>query len=88
MRQCFFAVFLSVSICLCLAALPSAASDKSDKEQELKTLQAKISQLQETIGVKQDSKSTYLRQLKKIETSIGHISQKISASKKEIIQKN
>jgi septal ring factor EnvC (AmiA/AmiB activator) len=87
MRQCFFAVFLSVSICLCLAALPSAASDKSDKEQELKTLQAKISQLQETIGVKQDSKSTYLRQLKKIETSIGHISQKISASKKEIIQK-
>jgi septal ring factor EnvC (AmiA/AmiB activator) len=87
MRQCVPAVFLSVSLCLCLAALPSAASDKSDKEQELKALQTKITQLQETIGEKQNSKSAYVGQLKKIETSIGRISQKISASKKEIIHK-
>ena len=85
MRQCLLATFLSVS--LCLAALSSGASDKSDKEQELKALQAKISKLQETIEVKQDSKSAYVRQLKKIEISIGRVSQKISASNKQIIRK-
>lgn len=87
MRQYFPSIFLSVFLCLCLAVLPSAASDKSKKESELKALQAKISKLQETIAVKQDSKSAYLKQLKKIEQSIGNLSEKISASKKEIISK-
>jgi septal ring factor EnvC (AmiA/AmiB activator) len=87
MRQCLPAIFLTTFLCLCLAALPSAASDKSKKEAELKALQAKISKLQETIEVKQDSKSAYLKQLKKIERSIGNLSQKISASKKRILNK-
>jgi septal ring factor EnvC (AmiA/AmiB activator) len=87
MRQCFSAFFLSIFLCLCLAVLPSAASDKSKKEKELKALQAKISKLQETIEVKQNTKSSYEIQLKKIERSIGNISQKISASKKKIINK-
>ncbi len=85
MRQRFPAIFLSAFLCLCLAALPSAASDKSKKEGELKALQAKIAKLQETIGEKQDSKSTYVKQLKKIERSISNVSQKISTSKKKII---
>lgn len=87
MRQCFPAIILSIFLCLCLAIHPSAASDKSKKEKELKALQSKISKLQKTIGVKQDSKSAYVKQLKKIERSIGDISQKISASKKKIISK-
>jgi septal ring factor EnvC (AmiA/AmiB activator) len=87
MRQCFPAFFLSIFLCLCLAVLPSAASDKSKKEKELKALQAKISKLQETIEVKQNTKSSYVTQLKKIERSIGNISQKISASKKKIFNK-
>lgn len=87
MRQYSPAIFLPVFLCLCLAVLPAAASDKSKKEKELKALQAKISKLQETIGVKQDSKSAYLKQLKKIERSIGNLSQKISASKEKILNK-
>jgi septal ring factor EnvC (AmiA/AmiB activator) len=81
MRQSFPAIFL----CLYLAAFPSAASDRSMKEAELKTLQTKISNLQETISEKQDSKSAFVRQLKKIEHSISHISRKISASKNKIV---
>jgi len=88
MRRCLLATFISVS--LCFAALPSAASDKvdkADKEQELRALKTKITQLQKNIGVKQDNKSAYVKQLKKIETSIGRVSQKISISNKEISHK-
>jgi septal ring factor EnvC (AmiA/AmiB activator) len=85
MRQCFPAIFLSTFLLLCLATLPSAASDKSKKEDELRALQAKISNLQKTISEKQDSKSAYVKQLEKIERSISNVSQKISASKKKII---
>jgi septal ring factor EnvC (AmiA/AmiB activator) len=85
MKQSFPGIFLSVFLCLYLAALPSAASNKSIKEAELKNLRAKISHLQETISEKQDSKSAYIRQLKKIERSISKISQKISASKNKIV---
>jgi septal ring factor EnvC (AmiA/AmiB activator) len=85
MRQCFPAIFLSTFLLLCLATLPSAASDKSKKEDELRALQAKISNLQKTISEKQDSKSAYVKQLEKIERSISTVSQKISASKKKII---
>jgi septal ring factor EnvC (AmiA/AmiB activator) len=87
MRRCFPAFFLSVFLCLCLAALPSAANTKSKNEGALKALQAKIAQLQETIAVKQDSKSNYVKQLKAIERSIGNVSQAILASKKKIISK-
>jgi septal ring factor EnvC (AmiA/AmiB activator) len=85
MRQCFPAILLSTFLLLCLATLPSAASDKSKKEDELRALQAKISNLQKTISEKQDSKSAYVKQLEKIERSISNVSQKISASKKKII---
>ena len=87
MRQCFPAVFLSVCLCLCLAIFPAAASDKSNKEKELKALKSKIIKLQKTIGVKQENKSAYVKQLKKIERSIGDISQKISVSKKKILNR-
>jgi septal ring factor EnvC (AmiA/AmiB activator) len=87
MRRCFPAFFLSLFLCLCLAALPSAASTKSKNEAALKALQAKITQLQETIAVKQDSKSNYVKQLKEIERSIGNVSQSILGSKKKIISK-
>jgi septal ring factor EnvC (AmiA/AmiB activator) len=87
MKQYLPSIFLSIFLGLCLAVLPSAASDKSKKEGELKALQTKISKLQETIAVKQDSKSAYLKQLKKIERSIGDLSQKISVSKKKITSK-
>jgi septal ring factor EnvC (AmiA/AmiB activator) len=85
MRQSFPTIFLLAFLCLYLAAFPSAASDRSMKEAELKSLQTKISNLQETISEKQDSKSAFVRQLKKIELSISHISRKISASKNKIV---
>jgi septal ring factor EnvC (AmiA/AmiB activator) len=74
-------------LCLCLAIFPAAASDKSNKEKELKALKSKIIKLQKTIGVKQENKSAYVKQLKKIERSIGDISQKISVSKKKILNR-
>lgn len=85
MKQCCPAAFLSVCLCLCLAIFPAIASDKSDKEKELKALKSKIVRLQKTIGIKQENKSAYLKQLKDIEKNIGNISQKISVSKKKIL---
>jgi len=47
-------------------------------------LQSKISKLKKTIDVKQDSKSRYAAQLRKIEGQIGKVSKKIRATKKKI----
>ncbi|MFT5659302.1 MAG: septal ring factor EnvC (AmiA/AmiB activator) [Gammaproteobacteria bacterium] len=80
-------IFLSSFLSLCLIGLPSIASDKAKQERELKALQAKIGKLQNTIDVKQNTKSAYLKQLKNIEQSIGQVSQKIRASKKGITDK-
>ena len=87
MKVSFPAIFLSLLISLSLVALPASADEKTKKEQELKALQKKITKLQNTIEVKQDSKSAYVKQLKKIEQSIGKISQSIQGSKKKIILK-
>ena len=86
MRASVFAI-LPVFLTLCLVTLPSVASDKAKQEKDLKALQARIGKLQDTIRVKQDSKSAYVKQLKDIEQNIGAISQKIQASRKSIAGK-
>ncbi len=60
------------------------ADQKAQKEKQLKSLQSKIKKLKQTIDVKQDSKSRYAAQLRKIESKIGQVSKKISSTNKEI----
>ena len=73
---------LTLSFLLAPAALQ--ADQKSQKEKQLQALQSEISKLKKIIDVKQDSKSKFALQLRKIEGKIGELSKKISATRNEI----
>ena len=62
------------------------ADQKSQKEKQLQALQSEISKLKKVIDVKQDSKSRFAVQLRKIEGQIGELSKKIGSTKKQIKQ--
>ena len=62
----------------------SFASDKSEKQKKLTQLKTKIDKLRKTIEVKENSRSSYNRQLRSIEKQIGGISNKIRKSNKAI----
>ncbi len=62
----------------------SIADEKAAKEKQLKSLMRKIGKLKQTIDVKEDSKSRYIKQLKLIEGEIGGVNQKIRAADKKI----
>ncbi len=77
-------------VCLCLAT-GTMAADKATQEKQLKNVLQKIEKLKQTIDVKEDSKSQYIKQLKSIERKIGKINrdirgigQKISNKKSEL----
>lgn len=57
---------------------------KQQKQKELTTLQKKIKKLQQTIAVKQSSKSQYVKQLRSIEKNIGQINKQIRSTENEI----
>lgn len=80
-------LLLSVIITVALTTNPLLADEKSQKEKQLKTLQSKIEKLKKTIHVKQDSKSRYTAQLRKIEGKIGNVSVNIRATEKKIKQR-
>jgi len=63
------------------------ADSKTDKEKQLKALLLKIDKLKQTIDVKVDSKSRYLKQLKSIEGNIGKVSKKINTTGNKISNK-
>ena len=65
----------------------SMSGEKADKEQQLETMLRKIAKLKQTIDVKEDSKSRYIKQLKSIEKKIGKINQRIRATDKKIGRK-
>jgi len=69
-------VLFALLACLAVAPL-SIADDKSVKEKQLKTLLHKIDKLKQTIDVKENSKSRYIKQLKTIERSVGKVNLKI-----------
>ncbi|MBL7004194.1 MAG: peptidoglycan DD-metalloendopeptidase family protein [Gammaproteobacteria bacterium] len=60
------------------------ANTKEKKQAELNNLQKKINQLQQTIKVKQNSKSQYIKNLRNIEKKIGQINKKIKHSESQI----
>jgi len=65
-------------------ALSAYASEKAQKQGDLKALQEKIQSLKQAIDVKEDSKSQYTKQLKDIEFNFANISLKVRDSKKKI----
>ena len=64
-------VLVTTILALGLLAQYATATEKDRKEKDLKILQTKITQLKQAIDVKEDSKSRYTRQLKKIEMVVG-----------------
>jgi murein hydrolase activator len=76
-------LYLGLIGALCLG-LPAIADDKSAKEKQLDTLLQQIEKLKQTIDVKEDSKSQYIKQLKGIERGIGKLSRQISDIGKQI----
>lgn len=72
-----------------LIALHSNAysDDRAKKEKELAQLKVRIEKLRQTIEVKENSKSSYTKQLRIIEKKIGSVSQEIAQSKKTLRQK-
>ena len=81
---------LAAIFCLCLAT-GALAADKATQEKQLKNVLQKIEKLKQTIDVKEDSKSQYIKQLKSIERKIGKVNreirdigQKISNKKSEL----
>ncbi|MBL7000200.1 MAG: peptidoglycan DD-metalloendopeptidase family protein [Gammaproteobacteria bacterium] len=63
------------------------ADDKAKKEQELTQLNTKIEKLRKTIEVKESSKSSYTRQLRRIEKQIGDVSRQIRISNQAVKNK-
>jgi septal ring factor EnvC (AmiA/AmiB activator) len=62
----------------------ATAANKATSEKQLKSVLSKIEKLKQTIDVKEDSRSQYIKQLKLIEHNIGKLSQKIRAVGKKI----
>ncbi len=77
-------VLVTTILVLGLLAQFATATEKDRKEKDLEILQTKITKLKQAIDSREDSKSRYTRQLKKIEISVADISRKIRVSKKEI----
>ncbi len=77
-------VLVTTILVLGLLAQSATATEKDRKEKDLKILQTKITQLKQAIDSREDSKSRYTRQLKKIEIRVADISRKIRVSKREI----
>jgi septal ring factor EnvC (AmiA/AmiB activator) len=79
-------LYLGLIAVLCLSPLAFADS-KADKEKQLDALLQQIEKLKQTIDVKENSKSQYIRQLKEIERGIGKLSRRISDIGKQISNK-
>lgn len=81
-------VFLVTTIFTFSLFTQSTTADEKDRKQaDLNNLQSKILKLKQIIDVKEDSKSRYTKQLKKIENDIAKVSRKARESKKEIADK-
>ena len=77
-------LLLSVLVASLVIAPFAFAANKATSEKQLKSILSKIEKLKQTIDVKEDSKSQYIKQLKAIERDIGKLSQKIRAIGKKI----
>lgn len=89
MKTPSFFLIISLVFITSISAISSVhATNKQQKQSELKTLQKKIKQLQNTIAVKQDSKNQTIKQLRQIEKNIGSLNKKIKNSNRSIQSSN
>jgi septal ring factor EnvC (AmiA/AmiB activator) len=84
---CFYRFLVVIALCCSGFALSAYASEKTQKQGELKALHAKIESMKLAIDVKENSKSQYTRQLKNIERDVGIVSRKIRSSENKIKKK-
>ena len=77
-------LLLPVLVASLIIAPLAIAANKATSEKQLKSVLSKIEKLKQTIDVKEDSRSQYIKQLKLIEGNIGKLSQKIRAIGKKI----
>jgi septal ring factor EnvC (AmiA/AmiB activator) len=77
-------VLLTIFLAFSLFAQPVIATEKEQKEKDLKILQSRIMKLKKAIDVKEDKKSRYTGQLKKIETTVARVNREVRVSRKEI----
>ncbi len=71
------AALLAALLTALVTSTPSSADEKAEKQQQLNQLLKKIDKLKQTIDVKEDSKSRYIKQLRNIERSIGEVNRDI-----------
>lgn len=90
MTHLLFSSFLSIllTVSIVFSTQLFAAPSKQEKQNELKSIQKKINQLQQSIAVKQDSKNKTIKQLKSIEKNIGFLNTKIQKSNRSIQSSN
>ena len=72
----FIRLLQAILITGLLLTQPTQAASETGKEKQLKALLTRIDKLKQTIDVKEDSKSRYIKQLKTIEGDIGKVSKK------------
>lgn len=77
-------IFIALTAVTILFHITTFADDRSQKEKELNQLKSRIEKLRQTIEVKENSKSSYSRQLRNIEKKIGKVSAEISNSKQAL----
>lgn len=76
--------FLLLLLALLALGPASMAADTSAKEKQLKTLLGKIDALKKDIDSKENSKSSYIKELKAIERKIGKVNRQIRETDKKI----
>ena len=77
-------IFACALLSLLLVCPLAQSASKEEKEKQLQSVLHKIEKLRQTIDVKEDSKSRYIKQLKSIERNIGKVSQRIRSTAKKI----
>ena len=83
----FVKLLLATLIIGPLLSPPTQAASETGKEKQLKALLTRIDKLKQTIDVKEDSRSRYIKQLKSIEGNIGKVSKKINSTANKISRK-
>jgi murein hydrolase activator len=80
-------LFITLTAFTILFHISAFSDDRSRKQKELSQLKSRIEKLRHSIEVKENSKSSYSRQLRNIEKKIGKLSQQINSSTKALKSK-
>ncbi len=79
-----FALSTVMALIVSISAFDCVADQKIEKEQQLNRLKAKIEKIRKAIEVKENSKSSYNRQLRAIEKKIGQLDRQLRDTSRQI----